>query len=98
MGGFPPLDSGTPYADDDHDGMADVWERLHFGNLDRGDPEDSSGDRDADGYTDIEEFLNATDPLHPEHRDPATLKSVRECAANASSSGSASAVRPGAAD
>jgi pectate lyase len=62
VGGFPALDPGTPYADVDHDGMADAWELLHFGDLRRGDPRDSRGDLDGDGYTDVEEFLNGTDP------------------------------------
>lgn len=66
VGGFPAIEAGTPYADADHDGMADEWERLHFGDLSRGDPEDSSGDLDADGYTDVEEFLNGTDPAAEE--------------------------------
>ncbi len=62
LGGFPALDPGTPYPDSDRDGMADAWEELHFAGLERGDPDDSSGDRDGDGYTDLEEFLNGTDP------------------------------------
>jgi len=56
------IDPGTPYIDDDQDGMADEWETLHFGNLTRGAALDSSSDFDADGYTDLEEFLNGTDP------------------------------------
>jgi hypothetical protein len=59
---WPALDTGTPYADSDKDGMADTWETIHFGSLDRGSPTDSSGDFDNDGYTDLEEFLNGTDP------------------------------------
>jgi hypothetical protein len=62
VGGWPKLDRGTTYADTDHDGMADAWEQAHFGNLDRGSPTDSSSDFDSDGYTDLEEFLNGTDP------------------------------------
>ena len=50
------------YADTDHDGMADEWEMLHFNTLNRGSPDDSSGDYDGDGYTDLEEFLNGTNP------------------------------------
>ncbi len=62
VGGFPSIDPGTPYEDSDHDGMADQWEKTHFGDLSRGDPNDSSGDLDGDGYTDVEEFLNGSDP------------------------------------
>lgn len=62
VGGWPVLAAGTPYADVDHDGMADEWEIVHFGNLDRGSPNDSDSDYDGDGWTDLEEFLNGTDP------------------------------------
>lgn len=61
--GWPILERGTPYLDVDHDGMADEWERRYFGNLDRGHPDNSGRfDADDDGYTDLEEFLNGTDP------------------------------------
>lgn len=49
-------------ADNDHDGMLDAWEMSHFNTLDRGSATDSSSDCDGDGYTDLEEFLNDTDP------------------------------------
>ena len=62
VGGWPELAPGVAYADTDHDGMADEWETLHFGNLNRGSPSDSSSDFDGDGYTDLEEFLNGTNP------------------------------------
>ena len=42
-------------ADSDGDGMPDYWERQ-FG------VEDPAADSDSDGYTDIEEYLNNTDP------------------------------------
>lgn len=61
-GPWPALDAGTPYLDSDHDGMADEWETAQFGNLNRGSSTDSSSDFDLDGYTDLEEFLNQTDP------------------------------------
>jgi pectate lyase len=62
VGGWPYLSPGTPYTDSDHDGMADDWELAHFGALDRGSPDDSSSDFDGDGYTDLEEYLNGTNP------------------------------------
>lgn len=55
VGGHPAIAAGTPYPDADHDGMSDVWEKA------RGlDParNDSAADRDGDGYTNLEEFLN----------------------------------------
>jgi len=59
---WPSLASGPAIQDDDKDGMADDWELLYFGSLTRGSPIDSSSDFDGDGYTDLEEFLNGTDP------------------------------------
>lgn len=52
---LPDLSGGTPYQDNDGDGMDDAWETS------RGlDPtvQDHNGDDDGDGYTNLEEFLN----------------------------------------
>ena len=62
VGGWPVLDPGIAYQDDDRDGMGDEWEVTYFGNTARGTASNSSSDFDADGYTDLEEFLNQTDP------------------------------------
>lgn len=43
----------------DGDGLPDEWEFRHFGGLGR----DGSGDADADGLSDAEEFLRRTDPM-----------------------------------
>lgn len=59
VGGFPAIAPGTPYADTDRDGMPDTWEKAR--NLDPN-TNDSAGDRDGDGYTNIEEFINAPFP------------------------------------
>src|SRR5690606_5212355 len=42
-------------------GMPDEWE-LRYG-FDPNDPSDGSGDADGDVYTNVEEYLNGTDPL-----------------------------------
>jgi pectate lyase len=42
--------------DTDGDGMPDQWERQH--GLDPRNPADGSADRDRDGYTNLEEYLN----------------------------------------
>lgn len=55
VGGYPALASGTPYVDTDSDGMYDVWETAN--GLVIG-VDDSSGDANGDGYTNIENFLN----------------------------------------
>ncbi|MFN2231308.1 MAG: polysaccharide lyase family 1 protein [Anaerolineae bacterium] len=56
VGGYPHLAAGQPLDDSDHDGMPDVWE-WSLG-LDLSDPADGSGDRDGDGYTNLEEYLH----------------------------------------
>lgn len=53
----PLIESGPePPPDADLDGMADAWEAAH--GLDPADAGDSSEDRDGDGYTNIEEYIN----------------------------------------
>lgn len=54
----PAIDGGEPYADRDRDGMPDAWESSR--GLDP-DVDDSAADDDADGYTNLEEFLNQVD-------------------------------------
>jgi len=56
VGGWPILNNGTPYPDNDKDGMDDDWEVEH--GLDPSNPDDHSADRNGDGYTNLEEFLN----------------------------------------
>jgi len=54
VGGWPILPATAPPPDRDRDGMPNAWEQ------DRGldpDRDDSRRDRDADGYTNIEEYL-----------------------------------------
>jgi pectate lyase len=60
VGGWPELRSQSAPADADSDGMPDEWERQH--RLDSEDAKDGAADLDSDGYTNLEEFLNATDP------------------------------------
>ena len=60
VGGWPDLKSAPAPADSDHDGMPDPWETSH--GFDPRDASDGRADRDRDGYTNLEEFLNGTDP------------------------------------
>ncbi|MCC6455763.1 MAG: hypothetical protein IT328_12505 [Caldilineaceae bacterium] len=55
--GWPNLDPGTPCADTDHDGMPDIWETQNGLNPAA---DDSAQDKDGDGYTNIEEYINGT--------------------------------------
>jgi hypothetical protein len=57
VGGWPSLSSKAAPVDSDGDGMPDAWERRH--GLNPHDAADGSGDRDRDGYTNVEEYLNS---------------------------------------
>ncbi|WP_338875295.1 polysaccharide lyase [Spirosoma sp. SC4-14] len=56
VGGYPDY-KGTPYVDSDKDGMPDSWETKN--GLNPKDPSDASQDKNKDGYTNIEDFLNS---------------------------------------
>jgi pectate lyase len=56
VGGYPQIAPGTPRVDSDRDGMPDRWEKAVGLNPDV--PADALGDRDGDGYTNIEEYIN----------------------------------------
>ncbi|TWT86920.1 hypothetical protein Mal64_37500 [Pseudobythopirellula maris] len=62
VGGYPEYayDADQVPADSDHDGMPDGWEQEHGLASDSAD--DGATDADGDGYTNVEEFLNGTDP------------------------------------
>lgn len=60
VGGWPDYRGGIAPLDGDHDGMPDAWERRH--GFDETDPADGIRDSDQDGYTNLEEYLNGTDP------------------------------------
>jgi len=57
VGGWPELAPGSPWTDGDGDGMPDSWEAKH--RLDPGDPSDGNSDRNGNGYTELEEWLNS---------------------------------------
>lgn len=85
VGGWPEYNSTPAPQDADNDGMPDVWESSHGLNAKLA---DNNGDADGDGYTNLEEFLNSTDPQkadavpnYAEH--DAVLKQVAELNAKA---------------
>ncbi|MEQ8847343.1 pectate lyase [Botrimarina sp.] len=62
VGGYPEYafsPDGVP-EDRDSDGMPDAWEAEH--GMDPAAAGDASEDADGDGYTNVEEFLNGTNP------------------------------------
>ena len=56
VGGYP-VYQGTPYKDSDNDGMPDAWEIKN--GLNPKDASDAVKDKNNDGYTNIEEYLNS---------------------------------------
>ncbi|MEM7306612.1 MAG: hypothetical protein AAF682_08075 [Planctomycetota bacterium] len=59
-GGWPDLKSLIAPLDTDKDGMPDDWEDIH--GFEKNKPGDGPQDRDQDGYTNLEEYLNGTTP------------------------------------
>lgn len=55
-GVLPVYAAAVPYADGDGDGMSDEWERSHGLDLKRN---DAWGDADGNGWTNLDEFLEA---------------------------------------
>lgn len=60
VGGWPEYKSEPAPDDSDHDGMTDEWEKK-FG-MNPNDVSDGAKDTDKDSYTNVEEWLNGTDP------------------------------------
>lgn len=60
VGGWPELHPGAPWRDGDGDGMPDDWEAAR--GLDDADPADGPEDPDGDGFTNLEDWLNALAP------------------------------------
>jgi hypothetical protein len=56
-GGWPVYKTLKAPEDTDKDGMADSWEKQK--KLNPKDPDDRNGDRNNDGYTNLEEYLNS---------------------------------------
>ena len=61
VGAWPKLEAGKASIDSDGDGMPDEWESNY--RLDPMQAANAHADQDEDGFTDIEEFLNGTNPI-----------------------------------
>jgi hypothetical protein len=57
VGGWPELQGAPAPPDGDADGMPDAWEKAR--KLNPADAADAATDRDGDGYTNIEEYVNS---------------------------------------
>jgi formylglycine-generating enzyme required for sulfatase activity/pectate lyase len=64
VGGWPTFEAGAPPIDGDFDGMPDEFEKRYA--FDAANSNDGTSDSDADGYPNVEEYLNSTDPRSPE--------------------------------
>jgi hypothetical protein len=53
-------------TDSDNDGLPDSWEEEYFGNLDQ----DADDDPDNDGFDNLEEWNNGTDPTVSDKEEP----------------------------
>lgn len=63
VGGWPDLRNDAPPRDTDGDGMPDAWELRH--GLDPADAADGPQDRNVDGYTNVEDYLNGLVACEP---------------------------------
>jgi len=56
--GWTPTGTGDSKYDGDGDGLPDLWEQINFGNR----SQTGGGDFDGDGFTNLQEYQNGTDP------------------------------------
>lgn len=80
IGQFPDLQTYNVPTDSDNDGMPDDWEVAH--GLNPNDASDNTKDRDDDGYTNIEEWINSIGgeelpPPPPDSRAPSPPQNVK---------------------
>jgi len=64
--------TGTP-GDSDGNGLPDIWELQYFGHI----GVDPNADPDGDGFTNLQEFQNGTDPNDYYNGEPPTIVSLQ---------------------
>jgi len=75
VGGWPVYNPGQAPVDSDHDGMPDSWELAR--GLNPNASTDANQDRNGDGYTNIEEYINGLIPLPSDGTKPSGPKNLR---------------------
>ncbi len=80
VGGWADYAAGAAPPDSDGDGMPDAWERAH--RLNPAVASDGTADYDGDVYTNVEEYLNGTDPRRFDTGEPLPQPEVRVQAGN----------------
>jgi hypothetical protein len=74
--GYPVYKPVASLPDADHDGLPDEWELRY--KLNPQDASDTNADLDADGYTNLEEYINGTSPSQfVNYRNPANNRDPR---------------------
>jgi formylglycine-generating enzyme required for sulfatase activity/pectate lyase len=92
-GGWPVLNASPPPVDGDFDGMPDDWEAAN--RLNPADGGDYRADSDGDGYPNLEEWLNGTNPDDPDRGhllDLASMHAVQRAALERCAEGKAAFV------
>jgi hypothetical protein len=67
LGGWPALSPGTPCTDKNNNGIPDLWESHWAKKFNRGSTLDPNRRDFGDEYTNLEHYINGTNPVAPEN-------------------------------